>query len=127
MDKSRSVACVSDGAMTGVGRARLGSIVGPSLRRSGSAEIRRRPTVDGLGFRPAADPALPTGTAALASRSATLVEDRITAFYQRVTAEESFKRNLSILAQRAEADELARKNSWSYPLGGILICGCGKP
>jgi site-specific DNA recombinase len=36
-----------------------------------------------------------------------------TAFYERVTAEESFKRNLSIPAQRAEAEELARKNNWT--------------
>lgn len=41
------------------------------------------------------------------------VESRITAFYQRVTAEESFKRNLSIPAQRVEAEELARKNGWT--------------
>ncbi len=41
------------------------------------------------------------------------VKSRITAFYERVTAEESFKRNLSIPAQRAEAEELARKNGWA--------------
>jgi len=41
------------------------------------------------------------------------VKSRITAFYQRVTAEESFKRNLSIPAQRAEAEELARRHGWT--------------
>lgn len=41
------------------------------------------------------------------------VKSRITAFYQRVTAEESFKRNLSIPAQRAEAEELARRHGWA--------------
>ena len=40
------------------------------------------------------------------------VNGGVTALYERVTAEESFKRNLSIPAQRDEAEELAERHSW---------------
>jgi DNA invertase Pin-like site-specific DNA recombinase len=40
------------------------------------------------------------------------VSTGVTALYERVTAEESFKRNLSIPAQSAEAEELANHHGW---------------
>jgi len=37
---------------------------------------------------------------------------KVTAFYQRVTAEESYKRNLSIPTQQAEGEEMAATQGW---------------